>query len=81
MIEQDDKTGIVAARQTMVDLMKTYRIERFSFFFIRKGFIIRTPSGKIRSDLTLENILTEKSAIIVSGDTHIPVATGMIQII
>lgn len=81
MIEQDDKTSIVAARQTMVELMKTYRIERFSFFFIRKGFIIRTPSGKIRSDLTLENILTEKSAIIVSGDTHIPVATGMIQII
>lgn len=81
IVEQNDTSSLAGSRQTLIEIMKTYRIERFSFFFIRKGFVVRTPSGKIRADLTLENILGEKSAIIASGDTQMPVATGMVQII
>lgn len=81
IIEQDDPNSIAQARQIMTQVMKSYRIERFSFYFIRKGYIVRTPSGKIRSALTLDNILKEQSAILASGDTHAPVATGVTHII
>ncbi|WP_162922319.1 AMP-binding protein [Asaia bogorensis] len=81
IIEHDDIEAIPALRQRIVATMNSYRITRFAFYFVRKGFVIRTPSGKIRADLTLENILAEKSAIVLSGDTQAPVATGMSRMI
>jgi len=81
MIETADAARIPALRKAMADTMKSYRIDRFAFYFMRKGFVIRTPSGKIRADLTLGNILAEPSSILASGDTHTPIATGMTQTI
>ncbi|WP_122050502.1 AMP-binding protein [Asaia bogorensis] len=81
IIEHDDIESLPDFRQRLVATMNSYRITRFAFHFIRKGFVIRTPSGKIRADLTLQNILSEKSAIVHSGDTQTPVATGMSRLI
>ncbi|GBR09415.1 AMP-binding protein [Asaia siamensis] len=81
IIECENTPDASALRAAIVETMKRYRIQLFEYFAIRKGFVIRTPSGKQRADLTLANILTEKTAILLSGDTHSPVATSASLII
>ncbi|WP_025884620.1 AMP-binding protein [Asaia prunellae] len=73
-----DPTGL---RARVSETMKRYRITQFAYYAIRKGFVIRTPSGKLRADLTLDNIMAEQSAILVSGDTESPVVRGASSII
>lgn len=68
-------------RAVLYETMKRLRITRFAYHAIRKGYVIRTPSGKLRADLTLNNILAEKSAILFSGDTQAPITTGASMII
>ncbi|GBQ93832.1 AMP-binding protein [Asaia krungthepensis] len=81
IIEIGSPDPLATMRETLGEVMKTYRIARFDFYVVRKGYVIRTPSGKIRADLTLENILNEKSSILASGDTCLPVATGIERMI
>lgn len=73
MIEQEDPHHITHTHMAIAKAMRSCGIPLFAYYFVRKGFIVRTPSGKIRSDLTLDNILQENAAIIMSGDTLDPV--------
>ncbi|GAB6853451.1 AMP-binding protein [Asaia astilbis] len=81
IVEHDSANDATAIRPILFETMKRYGITEFTYYVIRRGYVIRTPSGKIRADLTLENILAEKSSILKTGDTRSPVATGLDQMI
>lgn len=70
MIEHNDINVDDVLVTRMRDTLKTYRLSRFAYYFIRKGFVVRTPSGKVCAVPTLQNILSNKTAIIASGSTE-----------
>lgn len=81
IVEQHGAVDPSHLRSILQTVMRSYRIDEFAYFLIRKGFVARTPSGKVRADLTLAIILKENSAILCSGDTQSPVASGPEQLI